>query len=244
MTGAAASVPALPAADFSVRSQAAELMDAAGLSPDQYDACMRDLAKVNTLFLAQRPTLRWLDRATRTLPPGEPVSVFDVAFGGGDMLRAIADWGRRRGRPVVLGGVDLNPDAARLARAASPGLELRLQTGDVLQTEPDVPPDYITCSLFTHHLSNGEVVAFLRWMERHARRGWFVNDVHRHPLCYYGFRVTGRLAGWHPIVRHDGAVSITRSFVRRDWLSLIAEAAVPARVRWQVPFRLCVERLR
>ncbi len=237
-------LPALAAPDFAVRSQAAEVMDDAGLSPAEYDACMLDLGRVNALFMAARPTLGWLDRATRGLPAGEPVSVFDVAFGGGDMLRAMAAWGRRRGRPVVLGGVDLSPDAARLARAASPGLELHLQTGDVLQCEPEPAPDYITSSLFTHHLTNAQVVAFLQWMERHARRGWLVNDVHRHPVCYWGFRAAGRVAGWHPIVRHDGAVSITRSFVRRDWLALIAQAGVPARVHWRVPFRLCVERLR
>ena len=238
------SVPAPPGVDFALRSNAAELMDTDCRDEADYQACLRDLGRVNTVTLARLPTLAWLDRATQGRPRRETVSVFDVAFGGGDMLRAIARWAQRRGRPVQLGGVDLNPDAARVARAASPGLELHLLTGDVLQTVPEPAPDYITSSLFTHHLTDSQVVAFLQWMERHARCGWFVNDLHRHPVSYYGFRLMGRVAGWHRFVQHDGAVSITRAFTRREWLALLAEAGVPGRVRWRFPFRFCVERLR
>ena len=87
------------------------------------------------------------------------------------MLRAVARWAARRGRQVTLGGVDLNPEAAGVAQAASPGLALELQTGDVLDCVPQPPPDYIISSLFTHHLSNAQVVAFLRWMERACGAG-------------------------------------------------------------------------
>ncbi len=236
--------PARPGLDFTVRSDTAELMDTDCRDEADYQACLRDLGRVNTVTLARLPTLAWLARATRRRPAGEAISVFDVAFGGGDMLRAIARWARRRGRLVRLGGVDLNPDAVRVARAASPGLELHLLTGNVLQSVPEPPPDYITSSLFTHHLSDDQVVAFLRWMERHARCGWFVNDLHRHKLPYYGFRLLGRVARWHRFVQHDGAVSIARAFTRREWLALLAEAGVPGQVRWRFPFRLCVERLR
>ena len=37
-----------------------ELMDAADLSPIIYDEVLTDLARVNRLTLAQRPTLAWL----------------------------------------------------------------------------------------------------------------------------------------------------------------------------------------
>ena len=230
--------------NLTARSDAAELMDTDCRDEADYQACLRDLGRVNTVTLARLPTLAWLTRATRRRPAGEAISVFDVAFGGGDMLRAIAGWAHRRGRPVWLGGMDLNPDAARIARAASPGLELHLLTGDVLQSVPEPAPDYITSSLFTHHLRDQQVVAFLRWMERHARCGWFVNDLHRHALPYHGFRLLSRVARWHRFVQHDGAVSIARAFTRREWLGLLAEAGVPGRVRWRFPFRLCVERLR
>ena len=227
-----------------LRSDAAELMDTDCADAADYAACLHDLAQVNTVTFARRPTLAWLDRAMRKHSPRGSVSVFDVAYGEGDMLRAVAAWARRRGRPVVLRGVDLNPGAAAVARAASPGLTLDLQTGDVLQCEPQPSPDYIISSLFTHHLSDDQVVAFLRWMERHAVRGWFINDLHRHAFPYYGFGLLARVMRWHRFVRHDGCVSIARAFTRPEWQSLLREAGVPGEIRWRFPFRYCVGRLR
>ena len=229
---------------LAARSTAAELMDTDCTDAADYAACLRDLARVNTVTLARRPTLGWLDRAMRRRARGETISVYDVAFGHGDMLRTIARWARRRGRPVQLRGVDMNPGAAAAARAASPGLALDLATGDVLATAPDPAPDYIVSSLFTHHLSDAQVVAFLRWMERHARHGWFVNDLHRHALPYHGFRLLARVMRWHRFVQHDGPVSIARAFRRAEWERLLAEAGVPGTIRWTFPFRLCIGRLR
>ncbi len=226
------------------RSSEAELMDTDCTDAADYAACLRDLAEVNTVTLARRPTLAWLDRAMRRRGKGEAVSVYDVAFGHGDMLRAVARWARRRHRPVQLRGIDMNPDAAATARAASPGLDLTLATGDVLLAVPEPKPDYIVSSLFTHHLSDDQVVAFLQWMERHARHGWFVNDLHRHALPFHGFRLLARAMRWHRFVQNDGPVSIARAFRRAEWQRLLARAGVPGQVRWVFPFRLCVGRLR
>lgn len=226
------------------RSDAAELMDTDCTDDADYAACLADLARVNTVTLARRPTLAFLDRAMRGRGPGEALSVFDVAHGHGDMMRTIARWAARRGRPVRLGGVDLNPAAAAAAHAASPGLALDLAQGDVLAHVPAGQWDYVVCSLFTHHLTDGQVVAFLRWMEATAERGWFVNDLHRHVVPYLGFRVLAWAMRWHRFVRHDGPVSIARAFRRADWQRLLAEAGVPGEVRWRFPFRLCVSRLK
>ena len=229
---------------FARRSQAAELMDTHCTDAADYAACLRDLARVNTLTLSRRPTLAWLDRAVRGRAKADVLSVYDVAHGHGDMLRAVARWARRRGRSVSLRGIDLNPAAAEAARAASPGLALDLTTGNVLAAEPLPAPDYIVSALFTHHLSDEELVLFLQWMERHARLGWFVNDLHRHALPFHIFRLLARAMRWHRFVQHDGPVSIARAFRRADWQRLLAQAGVPGTVRWVFPFRLCVSRLR
>ena len=84
----------------------------------------------------------------------------------------------------------------------------------------------------------------MRWLERHAARGWFIADLQRHWFAYYGFRWLARLAGWHRIVRLDGTVSIARSFRRAEWQALLDRAGVDAGIRWHVPFRLCVSRLK
>jgi hypothetical protein len=230
--------------NLTVRSNAPELMDTECKDEADYAACLADLAQVNTVTLARRPTLAWLTEALRRRKRDEAVSIFDVAYGHGDMLRTIARWATRRGARVRLGGIDLNPSAAATAQAASPGLALDLATGDVLSHIPMPPPDYIISSLFTHHLDRSQLIAFLRWMELHAQHGWFVNDLERHVLPYYGFKLLGWVMRWHRFVRHDGAVSIARAFRPEEWRDLLIEAGVPGRVHRRFPFRLCVSRLR
>ena len=227
-----------------VRSDAAELMDLECEDETDYRRCLADLAQVNTVTLARWPTLQWLKSAIAKRPGAVDISVFDVAFGQGDMLRAIAKQGQAHGQVMRLAGVDLNPAAAEAARLSSPGIELALQTGDVFTTTLEAKPDYIVSSLFTHHLSNEQVLAFIQWMERHAGYGWFVNDLHRHVIPYYGFRLLSRTMRWHRFVQHDGSVSIARAFRRAEWKTLLKEAGVAADVDWRFPFRLCVSRLR
>ena len=228
---------------LAVRSEAAELMDTDAVDAADYRACLRDLATVNRLFLAARPTLAFLDRAVAGWPPERPLRVCDVAFGEGDMLRKVSAWAR--GRPLDLHGIDMNPGAAAAAHAAAPGVSMTLHTGDVLSHVPDAPYDVILSSLFTHHLTNPQVVGFLRWMEAHSVRGWFVNDLLRHPLPYHGFRAISAAFGWHRFVRHDGPVSIARAFRRSEWVAFLAEAGVTgADIELWTPFRLCVSRLK
>jgi 2-polyprenyl-3-methyl-5-hydroxy-6-metoxy-1,4-benzoquinol methylase len=231
--------------DFSRRSAQPEVMDTEAIGPAEYARCLRDLEAVNRLTWTHRSTLRWLGRATQALPPDTVIRILDVASGHGDLLRAIHRWVARRGLRVRLEGIDLNPASAVLAQTATPSeLAIAYRTGDVFAYAPEPKPDLIVSSQFAHHLTDADVVRFLCWLESNAQRGWFIADLHRHPVPYYGFRVLARLAGWHKVVRTDGTISIGRSFRREEWQRLISEAGTPAEVRWQFPFRICVGRLK
>jgi len=80
-------------------------------------------------------------------------------------------------------------------------------------------------------------------MDGHATRGWFINDLHRHPLPFFLIRYLTRLLGFGPMVQHDGPISVARSFKAAEWRRLIAEAGIQReriRINWYFPFRLCV----
>lgn len=222
------------------RAQAHELMDADDLDVATYAAVVGDLARVNTATLAARPTLAFLGRVA-----GDRGSlrVLDVGFGDGDMLRRIARWAAKRRVATELVGVDLNPRSEPAARAHTPAdLPIRYVTGDYQDVGGGW--DAVVSSLVAHHMTHAELVAFLRWMEAHAR-SWLVNDLHRHGFAYMGFPLLARLARWHPIVRHDGQLSIARSYRPAEWPPILAEAGIAdARVFRAFPFRLCVERVR
>ena len=236
--------------NLSRRLDAVELMDAEDLPLETWAAVVGDLAQVNTVTLARRPTISFLSRATRGSERARPWRLLDVGFGDGDMLRAIACWARRRGIAFDLVGIDLNPRAELVARQREEGgrgeaaQPIRWLTGDYAGLA-DEPWDFVISSLVAHHMTHGELVTFLRFMEQHAARGWLVNDLHRHALAYHAFPLLARLFGWHRIVRLDGRTSIARSYRPDEWPPILAEAGISgAKVRRVFPLRLCVERLR
>ena len=227
---------------LAVRVQEEEWMDADDLSAETYAAVVGDLARVNVVTMAARPTLAFLDRVATN---GERLRLLDVGFGDGDMLRRIARWAQRRGVEAELVGVDLNPRSELAARAHTPaGLPIHYVTGDYADLAGE-PWSAIVSSLVAHHMTHAQLVAFLRFMEATATRGWFVNDLHRHGFAHRGFPLLARLAGWHEMVRHDGTLSIARSYRPAEWGPILAEAGIEqARVFRAFPFRLCVERRR
>jgi 2-polyprenyl-3-methyl-5-hydroxy-6-metoxy-1,4-benzoquinol methylase len=230
---------------LAIRSTEPERMDAPDLDEAVYDRCLRDLASVNRVTATHAASLAWLRRATATLPPGAAFSVLDIAYGQGDLLRALARWAARAGYAAELTGIDLNPRSATVARAATDTTcAITYLTGDIFDYAPAKPFDFILTSQFTHHLTDDDVLRLIGWMEAHATRGWHIADLHRHWFAYYGFRWLARLARWHPIVRHDGTVSIARGFRRPEWQALLEAAGVEADLRWHWLFRHGIGRLK
>jgi trans-aconitate methyltransferase len=220
-----------------------ELMDG-NCSYEEFRGCLRSLEQVNSWLLGYRPTLAWLRRLSHGLR--DPVHIVDVGSGGGDLLRQIAGWARRRGIAVQLTGIDLNPYAARAAAEFTPKeLGITCVTGDALLYRPEKPVDIVVSSLTAHHLEDEGIVALLRWMETTAQLGWFINDLERSSRTSQMFGWVARVVGWHPFVQHDGPVSFRRAFREEDWVRLLAAAEVPQEAvtveHWR-PGRLCVGR--
>ncbi len=226
---------------LSHRSTQPEEMDLPETSAADHAMALADLARVNRFTFTHRPILRWLAAATSGLPAGASVSVLDVASGQGDLLRAIHRWGVARNLRLRLAGIDLNPRSVALAQAATPeAMSITWRVGDVFASIPAPPADLIVTSQFAHHLDDDGVVSLLRWLDLHARLGWYVADLRRSVLSYYGFGVLARLMRWHRIVRDDGTISIARGFRRAEWRALLARAGIPATIHAHPMFRLCV----
>ncbi|MGA2890541.1 MAG: methyltransferase domain-containing protein [Terracidiphilus sp.] len=220
-----------------------ELMDG-DCSYEDFRGCLRSLEQINRWLLGYQPTLAWLKRLPRGLH--DPVHIVDVGCGGGDLLRKIARWARRRGIAVQLTGIDLNPYAARAAVEATPkDLGIAWVTGNVLVYRPEKPVDIVVSSLTAHHLEDEEIIALLRWMEATAQIGWFINDLERSKWNSRMFSWVERMVEWHRFVRHDGPASFRRAFRKEDWVRFLRASEVPREAvtvdHWR-PGRLCVGR--
>ena len=118
--------------NFEQRAELVEKMD----EPCSYEElrhCLRHLAVVNRLTRAHRPIMRWLERVAQTQAgQGRALRIVDFGCGYGDMLRRIERWAARRRVAVELIGVDVNANAIRAAREATPASSRIVWiTGDV-----------------------------------------------------------------------------------------------------------------
>lgn len=229
--------------DLATRSRQDEQMDAPGLDPAVYERVLHDLARVNRWTFTAWPTMAFLNRAVGS---AKQFRLLDVGFGDGDILRAIARWARRRRIDAQLVGVDLNEKSLNAARNATPrDLAIDYRIGDY-RDQPE-RFDFIISSQVAHHMTDAQLMTFLRHMENDARIGWLLCDLHRHAFAYRGYPLLARLLRVHRIVREDGQLSIARAFRPGEWRDLMVQADIPpdhVRIVRRFAFRLCVERVR
>jgi 2-polyprenyl-3-methyl-5-hydroxy-6-metoxy-1,4-benzoquinol methylase len=230
-------------ADLTTRSRQDEQMDAPDLDPAVYEQVLHDLARVNRWTFTAWPTIAFLNRA---VGEAKRFRLMDVGYGDGDVLRSLARWARKRGIEADLVGVDLNEKSIAAARAATPAdMKIDYRAGDYIDQAG--PFDFVISSQVTHHMTDDQLMTFIRYMEREARRGWLICDLHRHGFAHWGFPILARLLGVHRIVREDGRLSIARSFRPEDWQAILSDAGIAldqVRIVRRFAFRLCVERVR
>ncbi len=208
------------------RANAEELQDRLSLSPDVVRAGLRDLETVNRYLGGARAILSHIGPALEATRGEGELRVLDIACGGGGILGLIAGRARRQGATLAGVGIDINPTVLAYAKEKTKDLpELAWMQGDALRLPfPERSFDLVTCATFLHHLEPESAVEVLR-QARAVSRGWLiVSDLMRSCLGSLLFRAFAELAGFHPASRHDGVVSLLRSYTPAE-LRELAEAA-------------------
>lgn len=233
-----------PLFDSARRSTQSEILDGR-VDAGELAKILADLARFNGAMLGHWPVLRWLDRAVRDVPAAQPLTLLDIGCGYGDLLRAVRRWAEKRGRMMQLIGIDLSSQVIEIARNATDASDdIAYHAGDIFDFMPAGPIDFVTTSLVAHHLSDEMIVRFLRWMEKHARKGWVIYDLQRSRVPFYFIALAGVLLRLHPVVTYDGRISVARSLTRHEWELAIAQAGIPSNavdLRWFM-FRFAIGR--
>jgi len=232
--------------DFSRRSQQAELMDDFSIDDERLANALVDLRRVNRWLGGHAATIAPLRPLLRRTRPDAPLRLLDVATGGADLPEYLMREGVRQGWHLKPIGLDLNAATLAYARRGlqerlPPRLErqIDLLEGDALNLPlADDSVDVVVSSLFMHHLNDDEAVQMLREMDRTARHGFIVSDLHRHPLAYVGVKAWAVVTNASVFFRHDAPVSVLRGFTRAELQRLIDRAGLPhAEIRWHWAFR-------
>jgi 2-polyprenyl-3-methyl-5-hydroxy-6-metoxy-1,4-benzoquinol methylase len=230
--------------DFSQRSYEKELLDRDDIPFADIERNMQELDIINTWLGGHAISIRGLKDLVEGIgPPERRISICEIGCGGGDNLRVLSRWCRKRGFEVEVTGIDNNEHCIKVARERwkeGNASWIHSDYRDVIF--PGKKPDILFSSLFCHHFTDGQLVEMLQWMQEHTGSGWFINDLQRHPLAWFSIRLLTKWFSRSYLVKNDAPLSVLRGFSRSEWENLLQAAGITGySLQWKWAFRWLVE---
>lgn len=224
---------------FATRSQQLELLDAPGVPFADIARNMKELNTINTWLGGHRITI---DGFKKLATGKKEISVCEIGCGGGDNLAAIYTYAKQNGIKVHLTGIDIKDACIAYAKQKA---MLPTDTEFIINDYKTAPltrrPDIAFSSLFCHHFTKEELIDQLLWMKANSRIGFFINDLHRHPLAYYSIQFLTQTFSRSYLVKNDAPLSVKRGFIKKELEEICALAnCSSATISWKWAFRYLV----
>ena len=224
--------------DTKQRSDQTEIMDDLSLEGPLLRDTLDKLATINKFLGGNNVTLNGLKVLLKNHSKDKPIIIIDLGCGGGDVLRDIAQWGRKKGYIFKLIGIDANADAVYYAQTLSKKYpELSFKQCDIFSEDfQKLNFDIALATLFFHHFKESELICFTEQLVKKAKLGVVVNDLHRNRLAYYLYKLITIPINNEMIVR-DGLTSVLRGFKRKDLITISETIGVKYQIKWKWAFR-------
>ncbi len=221
------------------RSTEAEIMDNLSMEGEMLRKTLDQIAAINKWLGGNKATIQGLHTLLRSAPAGSTISIIDLGCGSGDMLRAVAEYGRKNNYIFKLTGIDANEFTVNYARKLSANYpEIRYLKMDVLADAFSEPGyDIALATLFLHHFKNEEIEGMLGSLAEKASTGIVINDLHRSSTAWYLFRFISIFIS-NPMVRKDGAISVLRGFKKKELVNMSKKIKdTTSSIHWKWAFR-------
>lgn len=228
--------------DFRHRSSEEEMMDDFSLGHEIIDPIMDELEVVNKLLGGYDVFFN----AFKKIGIKDGMRISDWGCGGGDSLRVIAKWARKRNLKISLLGVDATESAIEYARERSKKFpEISYILADVMSDQllPD-QFDIVISSLFTHHFTDPNWIRLIQKMADCASTYVVINDLHRHWFAYHSIGLITSVFSRSEMVKHDSKLSVLRSFKRAEIYQMLKKGGFKNySIKWMWAFRwqVCIE---
>ena len=224
--------------DTSKRSSETEIMDDFTMKGVLFRDTLDKLEIINRLLGGNKVTIKGLKELLKNKSKNKIITIVDLGCGHGDILRDIAKFGRKNNYTFRLIGIDANIAAIDYAKELSCEYsELSFKAIDIFSEDfKKQSYDIVLCTLFLHHFKNNELISFLKMAIERATIGVVVNDLHRHKLAYYLFKLIGLFVK-NKMIREDGLTSILRAFKKKDLENISKQIKVYFSIQWKWAFR-------
>lgn len=199
------------------RNTQTEIMDDLALDGEMLRKTLDQLSLINKWLGGIRPTIGAVRKLINPLPKERQITIVDIGCGGGDVLRELADFGKKRSRNFNLVGIDANKFIINYAKEKTAKYpEISYFSHNVFSVEfSQLNYDIALFNLVLHHFSDEEIIRLLSLVSSKAKVGVIINDLQRSSVAYHLFQLLS-LAIANPMAREDGLISILRGFRKKD----------------------------
>ncbi len=220
------------------RSSEKEIMDDFDMTGELLIKTLDQIAKINTLLGGNALTLDGVKKLIKQQSKDTIITIVDLGCGNGDMLRSIAKYGRKYNYNFQLIGIDANGCTLEYAKKLSEKYpEIQYVKQDIMSDEfRKSSYDIVLSTLFLHHFSDRDIETMLTMLEKQTKIGVIINDLHRHKLAYYLFKMITVFIS-NRMVKNDGLISILRGFKKHELSQFAAKLKGKSNITWKWAFR-------
>jgi 2-polyprenyl-3-methyl-5-hydroxy-6-metoxy-1,4-benzoquinol methylase len=224
--------------DYSVRSYCKELLDSNDIPFGDIAENMKELDFINTHLGGHSITIKGFKKLIDTR---NTISVCEIGCGGGDNLNTLSKFCKKNKIKAAFTGIDINGDCIAFAKERSRIDEVNFIVSDYKLIDFGNKPDIIFSSLFCHHFTDEELVTMLQWMKNNSTAGFFINDLHRHPVAYNFIKYATRFFSKSYLVKNDAPLSVLRGFKKNEWKNIFKKAGISDyEIQWKWAFRYLI----
>jgi SAM-dependent methyltransferase len=204
--------------DTTYRIDSAEIMDDFSMEGEELRDALDKIAGINRFLGGNSVTIDGVEKLLHHLPKETEITIVDLGCGNGDMLRILADHAAENGHLFRLVGIDANSFTVNYARQLSAEYSnISYRCADIFkESTDDIRIDIALATLTLHHFKDDEILALIKRLEKEARIGIVINDLHRSRTAYRLFKAICFIFGLNRMSREDGLVSILRGFKKRE----------------------------
>ena len=220
------------------RSKETEIMDDFSMKGELLRDTLDKLGSINKWLGGNRITINGIAKFLKNQSKSKTYTIIDLGCGHGDILRIVANYGRKKGYKFRLIGIDANQDTIDYANALSLNYpEISFKNLDIFsETFRNERYDIALMTLFLHHFDNEQVLNILKTLSASASLGIVVNDLQRSKVAYSLFKVLGFFIPNDMIVQ-DGLTSILRAFKRKELNNISTQLKLKSKTCWRWAFR-------
>lgn len=224
--------------NFSKRIYKKELLDQNDIPFPDIKKNMQELNVINTLLGGHKITIEGFKQLAGKR---KQLTVCEIGCGGGDSLAAI-NKAVKTEIAVKFIGIDIKQECIDFA-IENPSNDHVVEwiISDYKEIYFKEKPDIIFSSLFCHHFTGEALIKQLQWMKENCSIGFFINDLHRHPVAYYSIKWLTAIFSSSYLVKNDAPLSVARGFKKKEWKNILKAAGITNyKIQWKWAFRYLI----